>query len=441
MRVAFKNIGMVEEADIRLDGLTVIAGENDTGKSTIGKTLFSIIKTFNRFEDDMRDYQVLDIERFIEYSFFKFRESSSNPSILEMGKKFFDELKTEAFAWSLKDHTKEEISKHFSESIAQFSGSLQKIARLDVDLNDISVKISDLITNKPSKEEVLKITFSKYIQSALNGEIANRFSNTDSGFFIEGKEGELSLFQISGEHKSVKLEIKEPLYFKDATFIESPVLLNLADNIRSAKTEFDMDVDVRQKTRMLNQPYAPEYMRDMILKLTKQPVRAQHSPIADDLDRMIHGEFYYDPNLYDFVFKKGDEKFGGVSISPGIKYLGSLKILYQCGFLNNSLLVLDEPETHLHPKWQVQLAELIVKLVEAGNHILLTSHSPYFIEALMEYSDHKSMKYKRAFYFGKAVKPPFTSRIIDVTHDLSPIFEVLAEPFEKLELEQLRDRK
>ncbi|HLP57367.1 MAG TPA: hypothetical protein VK186_00990, partial [Candidatus Deferrimicrobium sp.] len=163
MRVAFKNTGMVEQADIRLDGLTVIAGENDTGKSTIGKILFSIFKTFNRFEDDMRDYQVLGIERFIEYSFFKFRESSSNPSVLEMGKKFFDELKAGAFAWSLKNHTREEVSKHFSDSIAQFSSSIQEIAHLDMDLNDISVKISDLITNKPSKEEALGITFSKYI--------------------------------------------------------------------------------------------------------------------------------------------------------------------------------------------------------------------------------------------------------------------------------------
>jgi len=36
MLVTFKNTGMIEKADIRLDGLTVIAGENNTGKSTVG---------------------------------------------------------------------------------------------------------------------------------------------------------------------------------------------------------------------------------------------------------------------------------------------------------------------------------------------------------------------------------------------------------------------
>ncbi len=45
MRLKLENIGIIEEADIRLDGLTVIAGENDSGKSTVGKVLYSLIKT------------------------------------------------------------------------------------------------------------------------------------------------------------------------------------------------------------------------------------------------------------------------------------------------------------------------------------------------------------------------------------------------------------
>ena len=36
MHLSVKNIGKLSEADIDLNGITVIAGENDTGKSTIG---------------------------------------------------------------------------------------------------------------------------------------------------------------------------------------------------------------------------------------------------------------------------------------------------------------------------------------------------------------------------------------------------------------------
>ncbi len=47
MNLKLQNILKIESADIRLGGLTVITGENDTGKSTVGKILFTILKAVN----------------------------------------------------------------------------------------------------------------------------------------------------------------------------------------------------------------------------------------------------------------------------------------------------------------------------------------------------------------------------------------------------------
>jgi len=44
MRLKIKRFQIIESADIQFEGLTVIAGENDTGKSTVGKILFSEIR-------------------------------------------------------------------------------------------------------------------------------------------------------------------------------------------------------------------------------------------------------------------------------------------------------------------------------------------------------------------------------------------------------------
>lgn len=41
MELSIKNIGKIANADIKLNGITVVAGENNTGKSTIGKVLYS----------------------------------------------------------------------------------------------------------------------------------------------------------------------------------------------------------------------------------------------------------------------------------------------------------------------------------------------------------------------------------------------------------------
>ncbi|MBA5249383.1 MAG: ABC transporter ATP-binding protein, partial [Gammaproteobacteria bacterium] len=47
MKLTIKNIGTIKEAEIELSGLTVIAGENDSGKSTVGKLMFSIVKAIS----------------------------------------------------------------------------------------------------------------------------------------------------------------------------------------------------------------------------------------------------------------------------------------------------------------------------------------------------------------------------------------------------------
>lgn len=44
MEFKIRNVNKIKSADIQLNGLTVIVGENDSGKSTVGRVLFSAIK-------------------------------------------------------------------------------------------------------------------------------------------------------------------------------------------------------------------------------------------------------------------------------------------------------------------------------------------------------------------------------------------------------------
>ena len=48
MKLTLKNIGKIWTASVEINGITVIAGENNTGKSTVGRALFAgyIIETF-----------------------------------------------------------------------------------------------------------------------------------------------------------------------------------------------------------------------------------------------------------------------------------------------------------------------------------------------------------------------------------------------------------
>ncbi len=42
MKLLLKNIGKIGEASVEIHGITVIAGENNTGKSTVGRALFAM---------------------------------------------------------------------------------------------------------------------------------------------------------------------------------------------------------------------------------------------------------------------------------------------------------------------------------------------------------------------------------------------------------------
>ena len=53
MKLSIRNVGKLKEADVEINGITVIAGENNTGKSTIGKVLFSIFQSLYKLDDQI----------------------------------------------------------------------------------------------------------------------------------------------------------------------------------------------------------------------------------------------------------------------------------------------------------------------------------------------------------------------------------------------------
>ena len=51
MELKIRDFAKLSQADILIDGITVIAGENNTGKSTIGKILFSLFNTISGIDE------------------------------------------------------------------------------------------------------------------------------------------------------------------------------------------------------------------------------------------------------------------------------------------------------------------------------------------------------------------------------------------------------
>jgi predicted ATPase len=173
-------------------------------------------------------------------------------------------------------------------------------------------------------------------------------------------------------------------------------------------------------------PY-PFLMKSLYFKLSTKSeyIEDWATKYRDDIKEIIKGEFKKDDDGI-FRFYRNGEKFDLIDIATGIKYFGILQVLLDNKHLNSySLIVLDEPEVHLHPKWQLEMAKIIVKLVKNGVKVLVTSHSPYMIEALKRYSEVEEIEDKTNFYLTE-------DGYIKYQESLEDIFEKLALPMREL---------
>jgi predicted ATPase len=88
------------------------------------------------------------------------------------------------------------------------------------------------------------------------------------------------------------------------------------------------------------------------------------------------------------------------NIASGVK---SIAVIIR-GFRNDTIhrgdiLIIDEPESNLHPEWQLSFAKFLVLLhVRLDMRILLNTHSPYFLKAIQIYSDTLEQGDKCTFY-------------------------------------------
>lgn len=122
------------------------------------------------------------------------------------------------------------------------------------------------------------------------------------------------------------------------------------------------------------------------------------------------------------------------NLAMGSKLFAILLMLISNGSINEkTLLILDEPEAHLHPSWQNKLAEIIVLLMkQIGIKILITSHSPNFILALQTYSIKYKVEQECNFYTTQKKEDNYIIDYKRMNDELTKIYADFAIPFSQI---------
>jgi len=121
----------------------------------------------------------------------------------------------------------------------------------------------------------------------------------------------------------------------------------------------------------------------------------------------------------------GHEPFPIDECATGIKSLSLLDFLYTRGCLNNkTLLVIDEPEAHLHPQWILEYAKILVRLNRRlGVRLLITTHSPDMLNAIRRVANVEEVA-DLHFYLADEVSSilKYDFNYLDLGRNVEPIF-------------------
>lgn len=418
MKLKIENVNKVKKAEIHLNGLTIVVGENSTGKSTVGRVLFSTIKALaNTMSNDERHKNELIMKHVS--SLYKRLYNKRAISRIEEMETFFPRMTMRFIA---------EMEK--TASLDGFVNERKNfIDKLDFSPSQKSLMRQDLDNIKKCKEsENVAVRLSSEIQYLIESEFLNKICASQaevSRVIFEDDENLSKLkYEISKDNVVQHVSCsRKGEFFQDATYIESPLYLHMQDALRRTYIYRELEAE-----RFMSQGMIPLHIKDVVEKM--DALRYMEKGLFDysgNLKDIIHGSFIYDKKTRSIVFCEDGVNFLPINVASGIKSFGILQILLDGGFISgNRILIWDEPENHLHPQWQIEFAKILVMLADSGIPMLISTHSPYFLQAVRFFSAGLSIENYLNVYMAEEVEGG--SVFEDVTNDLSRVFAKLAKP-------------
>lgn len=401
MKLSMRNVAKIESADLELKGITVIAGNNNTGKSTVGKTVYSLFNSMVNINSKIRDQKASLIAKFFDQKLFE----DPNDRFDWLQREFHSPL-------------------HWAQRIAGYSQYSEIRAFLIDVLGErydepfIDSLINDILEiNNLPEDRLVKSAISVYFRRIFYGEIGNIYQE-NANTVIDA--------QIAG--KTIHLELKENVctdlvrqidITNEAVYLDNPFVLDKLNTSLSGLN--DIQRNVIRKLLHTMEAVDNVVQQDYISEKLK-PVMSQLNKVSAGIVEIGEARSYY---YKDSV--KG-KKLNLSNLSAGLKSFVIIKMLLENGTLKErDVLILDEPEIHLHPEWQLIYAELIVLLQKAFDlTIVLTTHSQHFLEALQFFSE----KYGRTDYctYYLSQQSERGCVIQDVSSDIRQIYSQMVDP-------------
>ena len=372
MNLIIHNFAKIESAEITLNGITLIAGANDTGKSTCGKALCTLLMALEQLESSSKAVRRNKVREVI-FSFAEEMYGARHFTFVDderIDEYLVGKISAEKFAQLVLGNLLHSSSKRKSLNINVFVKNLEEVRLLDEE----EVRCSGL---RRSFSAVFHDQYMPLFKGGVKGG-----SQRSTEIILKYGDTQLS----SSLTKTSAKYVEEQKFTHKAWYLNNPSVI---DDIgigfsRHGRDWFEYTVLKALSRSLIEQKVNPVEgaFDDALLKRKLEIIDLQFKRMNDD-------EVVFS-RVKGLQIKRNGLREGLLlsNASMGIKSLALIRLLISnLVITTGDILVLDEPEIHLHPEWQMIYAELIVLMwKELGVFIMLTTHSPDFIQAIRLYS-------------------------------------------------------
>lgn len=448
-RLHLKNFRAIEEADITLDGITVVAGINACGKSTISRLFYETFRCSNEFREI---------------------------AFTEMAKKCF-EIEKELWHFSAlyemitkqNKNSEEGLEEDFafqypSEPLFSVKGFLTALEHGENDIFSV-IKRARLAAEKFDALPDLQIWARRLTRSLTAGKIQMLQKETP----YNAEELEVTLIKLEEALKNEFWEIERRVLKRDFTIFKSEITQIFPKLLSNRNGEFhfyDIDGEVTDEKNnilalisgikeifyydtplfYLNSSMMEPYYRSIINTLSRDEVNLENEAEIEALNvkfsDFIQGNVVVEQTLFSeeyWYHREDGQRFPMKNCATGLKSVGLLQMLMNKGALTETTAVfLDEPEAYLHPEWIVEYARMLVLINKTlGTRFFIATHNPDMTSAIRYISEKEGTLDSVNFYIAEeSPTSKYQYRYREAKEDnksIEPLFKSFARGLDKID--------